>query len=167
MQVHAGATKTGDGFSERFVEADGFRIRYLEAGFMVLTFVYLHGAGGLSLTPAHELLARRFHVIAFEMPGFGGSAENTRTQNRAELGATMAEAARRAGAEYFNLWERRLAGQLPFAGRAGAGARRKSRAASGADPAPGVELTDRLSRRDAQSALRASRANANLTGSRP
>ena len=71
---------------------------------MVLTLFICTGPAGLSLTPAHELLARRFHVIAFETPGFGGSAENTRTQNRAELGATMAEAARRAGAEYFNLW---------------------------------------------------------------
>jgi pimeloyl-ACP methyl ester carboxylesterase len=60
------------GFREGFVEADGFRIRYMEAG-------------GLRLTPAHELLSRGYRVVAFEMPGFGASPENTRTRDIAEL----------------------------------------------------------------------------------
>src|SRR5438094_670233 len=64
-------------FREAHVDADGFRIRYLEAGEGV-PLVHLHGAGGLRLTPAHELLAHRFRVVAFEMPGFGDSPVNTR-----------------------------------------------------------------------------------------
>jgi hypothetical protein len=44
------------GFREGFVEADGFRIRYMEAG-EGPALVHLHGAGGLRLTPAHELLS--------------------------------------------------------------------------------------------------------------
>src|SRR5256714_15196460 len=78
-------------FAERFVEADGFRIRYMEAG-QGTPLVHLHGAGGLRLNPAHELLARQFRVIAFEMPGFGQSPENTRTQSMPELASTMARA---------------------------------------------------------------------------
>jgi pimeloyl-ACP methyl ester carboxylesterase len=62
-------------FREGHVDADGFRIRYMEAGEGV-PLVHLHGAGGLRLTPAHELLARRFRVVAFEMPGFGNSSVN-------------------------------------------------------------------------------------------
>ena len=72
-------TKVGDTFSEGHIEADGFRIRYMEAGHGA-PLVHLHGAGGPRLTPGHDLLAKQFRVIAFEMPGFGGSPENTRTR---------------------------------------------------------------------------------------
>ena len=54
------------------VDADGFRIRYQEAG-EGPTIVHLHDTGGLRLTPAHDLLSRSFRVIAFEMPGFGAA----------------------------------------------------------------------------------------------
>jgi len=90
------------GFREGFIEADGFRIRYMEAG-EGLALVHLHGAGGLRLTPAHELLSRNYRVVAFEMPGFGASAENTRTRDMAELAQTMAAAARAVGLERFNV----------------------------------------------------------------
>src|SRR5437773_3711393 len=76
-------------FRERHVDADGFRIRYMEAGAGV-PLVHLHGAGGLRLTPAHELLARQFRVVAFEMPGFGDSPVNTRTETMAEMASTIA-----------------------------------------------------------------------------
>lgn len=89
-------------FREHFIEADGFRIRYLEAG-QGEPLVHLHGAGGLRLNPAHDLLSRRYRVIAFEMPGFGASAENTRTNSQAELAVTMAAAAAAIGLDRFNL----------------------------------------------------------------
>src|SRR5438874_8400958 len=91
-----------EAFREGFVEADGFRIRYMEAGDGP-PLVHLHGAGGLRLTPAHDLLARHFRVVAFEMPGFGASAENTRTQSMPELAATMAAAADQLGLDRYNL----------------------------------------------------------------
>jgi pimeloyl-ACP methyl ester carboxylesterase len=90
-------------FRESFVEADGFRIRYMEAG-EGPPLVHLHGAGGLRIGPAHALLAGKYRVIAFEMPGFGASAENTRTQSQAELARTMAAAAAGLGLDRFNLW---------------------------------------------------------------
>src|SRR5436853_4068386 len=89
-------------FREGHVDADGFRIRYLEAGDGV-PLVHLHGAGGLRLTPAHELLARRFRVVAFEMPGFGNSPVNTRTESMPELASTMARAVDKLGLDTFNL----------------------------------------------------------------
>jgi pimeloyl-ACP methyl ester carboxylesterase len=89
-------------FSEGYVDADGFRIRYMEAG-QGTPLVHLHGAGGLRLTPAHEILCRRFHVVAFEMPGFGQSPENTRTETMPELASTMAHAAGKLGLDSFNL----------------------------------------------------------------
>jgi pimeloyl-ACP methyl ester carboxylesterase len=60
------------GFAKRHVDADGFRIRYPP-------LVHLHGAGGPRLGRVHDLLAARFRVIAFEVPGFGESPENQRS----------------------------------------------------------------------------------------
>lgn len=93
----------GAGFAERFVEADGFRIRYAEAG-QGSALVHLHGAGGLRLNRGHELLAKQFRVIACEMPGFGNSPENTRSATMADLAATMAHAADALGLDRFALW---------------------------------------------------------------
>ena len=92
----------GEEFREGYVEADGFRIRYMAAG-EGPALIHLHGAGGLRLTPGHDLLSRHFRVVAFEMPGFGDSAENTRTPDMPELAATMAKAADELGLGEFNL----------------------------------------------------------------
>ena len=97
-----GKPTPGAGFTEGHVEADGFRIRYMEAG-RGAPLVHLHGARGLRLTPGHDLLSRQFHVIAFEMPGFGQSPENTRTQSMPELASTMAKAIAKLGIDSFNL----------------------------------------------------------------
>ena len=95
-------TQVGESFREGFVEADGFRIRYMEDGHGP-PLVHLHGAGGLRLTPGHDLLAQQSRLIAFEMPGFGQSPENTRTQSMPELAATMAKAVENLGIDSFNL----------------------------------------------------------------
>lgn len=94
--------QAGADFREGHIEADGFRIRYMEAG-EGPALVHLHGAGGLRLTPGHDLLCRHFRVIAFEMPGFGRSAENERTRDMPQLAATMADAAAALGLDQFNL----------------------------------------------------------------
>jgi pimeloyl-ACP methyl ester carboxylesterase len=101
----------GAGFREGFVEADGFRIRLMEAG-QGAPLVHLHGAGGMRLTPGHDLLSRHYRVIAFEMPGFGLSPENTRTRNTAELAATVAAAVKQLGIDKFNLWGTSFGGKV-------------------------------------------------------
>ena len=95
-------TQAGEAFREGHVEADGFRIRYMAAG-AGPPLVHLHGAGGLRLTPGHDLLSRQFRIVALEMPGFGTSSENTRTRSQAELAATMAKAVDKLGFDKFNL----------------------------------------------------------------
>ena len=92
----------GAAFKEGYVEADGFRIRYVEAGHGP-PLVHLHGARGLLRTPAHDLLGQQFRVIAFEMPGFGQSPENTRTKSMPELAATIGRAVEKLGIDSFNL----------------------------------------------------------------
>ena len=89
-------------FSERESEADGFRIRMLEAG-DGQPVVYLHGGGGLHVSAGLGLLARRFHIHAFELPGFGRSPENVRSQSLDELATTMSRAINNAGLDTFTL----------------------------------------------------------------
>jgi pimeloyl-ACP methyl ester carboxylesterase len=93
----------GGAFREQFVEADGFMIRYLEAG-SGEPVVYLHGGGGLHVSPAHDLLAQRFRVLAFELPGFGQSPENTRSGSLDDLAETMAQAIDAAGVSDYTLY---------------------------------------------------------------
>jgi pimeloyl-ACP methyl ester carboxylesterase len=85
-----------EGFVERMIEADGFKIRYWESGSdaAVPPLVVIHGAGGPqgNAGGALELLAKHHRVIAFELPGFGRSEPNTRTANGREMAATLASA---------------------------------------------------------------------------
>jgi pimeloyl-ACP methyl ester carboxylesterase len=90
IQEHRAAETTGS-FAENRIEADGFDIRYLQAG-NGTPVVYFHGGGGLHISPALELLAGRFQLTAFELPGFGRSPENTRTQTLDQLAETMLQA---------------------------------------------------------------------------
>jgi pimeloyl-ACP methyl ester carboxylesterase len=92
-------------FAEAYVEVDGFRIRYLEGGAGTgAPLVWLHSAGGLRLSRAHELLAARYRLIALEVPGFGAAAANERSKTYAELGATLLAAIRQLGHERVKLW---------------------------------------------------------------
>lgn len=98
-------------FTERFVAADGFDVRYLEGGDGT-PLVCFHGAGGLRLSRGHELLAERHRVIAFELPGFGGSPVNERSGSMTELAATMGAAISSLGLERFALWGISFGGKL-------------------------------------------------------
>ncbi|MBV8086804.1 MAG: alpha/beta hydrolase [Chloroflexi bacterium] len=98
-------------FAEHFVDADGFHIRYQEAG-QGEPLISLHGGGGLRISGSHQLLAERYRVIAFETPGFGASAENTRSQSMQDLAETMAQAASALGLDKFNLWGNSFGGKL-------------------------------------------------------
>jgi pimeloyl-ACP methyl ester carboxylesterase len=98
-------------FREGSVDVDGFRIRFMEAG-NGQPLVHLHGAGGLHLTPAHDLISRKCRVIAFEMPGFGASPENLQTQTMPELARTMAKAAGALGLDRFALMGTSFGGKV-------------------------------------------------------
>src|ERR1700761_7994236 len=93
---------TGEAFEERFVEADGFRIRYVEGGSGPV-LVCLHGGGGLRLASAHDILAKNHRVIAFEMPGFGASPENQRSVSTEDLGRTMNAAVAALGLDRYSV----------------------------------------------------------------
>ena len=98
-------------FTEGYVESDGFRIRYREAG-QGEPLVSLHGAGGMKLYRSHELLAAQYRVIVFEVPGFGQSPANERSQSMPDLARTMAEAVTNLGLEHFNLMGNSFGGKL-------------------------------------------------------
>src|SRR6266508_3474325 len=101
----------GGRFTEGFVEADGFRIRYAEAG-QGEPLVCFHGAGGMRVSRSHELLAEQQRVIVFEAPGFGTSPVNERSSSIQELARTMAQAVANLGVERFNLMGNSFGGRL-------------------------------------------------------
>jgi pimeloyl-ACP methyl ester carboxylesterase len=113
-----GGGLAGAAFVERYVEADGFRVRCLEAGptggepGADLPLVCFHGAGGLHLSRAHDLLAERRRVIVLETPGFGGSPPNERSESCAELARSLAEAVTALGVERYGLWGHSFGGRL-------------------------------------------------------
>jgi pimeloyl-ACP methyl ester carboxylesterase len=98
-------------FAEGYVEADGFRIHYQEAG-EGEPLVNLHGAGGMKLYRSHALLAVQYRVIVFEVPGFGQSPANERSQSMPNLALTMAQAVANLGIERFNLMGNSFGGKL-------------------------------------------------------
>jgi pimeloyl-ACP methyl ester carboxylesterase len=98
-------------FVEHFVEADGFRIRYLEAG-AGEPLIWFHGGGGLHLNRMHDLLAEKRRVIAFEVPGFGISPVNDRTKTMAELAGTMAQATAALGIDKYGVMGISFGGKL-------------------------------------------------------
>ena len=98
-------------FTEKYVEADGFDIRYLSAG-QGEPLAVLHGAGGLRLSRAHTLLAERYQVILFEAPGFGQSPVNERSQSMSDLAATMWRATANLGFEQCSLMGHSFGGKL-------------------------------------------------------
>jgi pimeloyl-ACP methyl ester carboxylesterase len=97
-------------FREAYVDADGFRIRYMHAG-QGRPLVWIHGGGGLHLSLAHKLLAKHHRVLALEVPGFG-NAVNERSSSYPQLAATLARAIRELGLERFNLWGTSFGGAL-------------------------------------------------------
>jgi pimeloyl-ACP methyl ester carboxylesterase len=98
-------------FTEHFVDADGFRVRYLECG-RGEPLVWFHGAAGVRVSRSHALLAEDFRVMMFEAPGFGNSAENSRTQSIQQLADTMAMAISATGLDRCNLGGNSFGGRL-------------------------------------------------------
>jgi pimeloyl-ACP methyl ester carboxylesterase len=86
-------------FSQSVIEADGFPIRYGEAG-QGDTLVCLQ-EGGLRLSRAHELMAQRRHLVALEIPGPGRSP--ARPTSLKDLAHTMHTAVSNMGLDHFSI----------------------------------------------------------------
>jgi pimeloyl-ACP methyl ester carboxylesterase len=100
----------GAGFAEHSVTADGFTIRYFEAG-AGEPLVVLHGAGGPHFSVALDLLAARRRVILIEMPGWGDEP-NTRTETLLDMAETVAAAVAAIGIERYQLLGTSLGGAV-------------------------------------------------------
>src|ERR1700694_1214159 len=84
------------------VEVDGFRIRYWESGppRPVGVVVMLEGMTW-GLSKLRDALVQTYRVIARELPGFGASPANTRSQSVQELANTVAQAAAKVVSENY------------------------------------------------------------------
>jgi pimeloyl-ACP methyl ester carboxylesterase len=91
----------GATFKEGHVEADGFRIRYLEAGQGNPVVVLDNITWGLGRL--RDALAQKYRVVAFELPGFGSSPVNARSQSVQDMADTMAQAAAKLLSDKYTL----------------------------------------------------------------
>lgn len=98
------------GFAERSVELDGRTVRYFEAG-SGEPLVVLHGAGGVQLSGALDILARARRVIALELPGWGPQPDPG-CATPAELAELVAEAIERIGVDRYQLLGTSLGGAI-------------------------------------------------------
>lgn len=89
-------------FDETFVEAAGFRVRCLTAG-EGEPLLCLHGGNGLRVYRGHALLAERRRVVLVELPGFGESPANDRSESVRDLAGTVGEVATRLELDRFDL----------------------------------------------------------------
>ena len=89
-------------FTEHFVQVDGHRMRYLEAG-TGNPVVILPAANGLTPSPLNELLAQQFRVIAIEIPDFDRAPGNERPRSLRTLAHMLAETAAALGLEHYGL----------------------------------------------------------------
>src|SRR5919197_3388286 len=91
-------------WQEHHVEVEGFRIRYWESGPSrpVGTVVMLEGVTW-GLSKLRDALGQKYRVIALELPGFGASPANIRSQSVQELANTVAQAAAQVVPENYTL----------------------------------------------------------------
>jgi pimeloyl-ACP methyl ester carboxylesterase len=101
--TQAGQRPTATG-KEDHVEVDGFRIRYWECSppRPVGAVVMLEGMTW-GLSRLRDALAQKYRVMVLELPGFGESPANTRSQSVRELANTMAQAAAQVVPENYTL----------------------------------------------------------------
>jgi pimeloyl-ACP methyl ester carboxylesterase len=88
-------------FSENHIEADGFRIKYLEVG-QGHPVVILEGRTW-GIATLHEALAHKYRVMRLELPGCGTSPHNTRSSSVKDLAATTVQAAAQIVPEPYTL----------------------------------------------------------------
>jgi 4,5:9,10-diseco-3-hydroxy-5,9,17-trioxoandrosta-1(10),2-diene-4-oate hydrolase len=101
--TQAGQRLTAAG-KEDHVEVDGFRIRYWESSppRPVGVVVMLEGMTW-GLSRLRDALVQKYRVLTLELPGFGESPANTRSQSVQELASTMAQAAVQVVPENYTL----------------------------------------------------------------
>jgi pimeloyl-ACP methyl ester carboxylesterase len=83
-------------YAERRVNVGDHELFYLEAGDGE-PLVWLHGGSGVHPSAGTDLLTRRFHVVAPEMPGFGSSLERATAASFDELSEEVADAIQTIG----------------------------------------------------------------------
>lgn len=99
----------GGTFTPASAEADGFTGRYFEAG-AGQPVVRVHGAGGPLFSYDLDDLAHANRVIELELPGFGDSPVNERTDGAASMADTVAAVIKALGIAPVHVWGTSMGG---------------------------------------------------------
>jgi len=92
----------GREFTEHYVEAADFRIRYAQAG-SGSPLVVLPTSAGLTYSAGFDLLAQDFRVILLDPPGWGESPAEEKSPELPELARITADALAALGLESYHL----------------------------------------------------------------
>ncbi len=93
------------------VELEGGPVSYVRGGAGPV-LALLHGGGGLQLGPFHERLAERHDVIAFQLPGFGGTPRHPSVGDTRDLASVVARALSALGIEHYSVLGESFGGKV-------------------------------------------------------
>ncbi len=84
----------------------------IERGGTGPTLVMLHGGGGLRVSPLHLDLADRFEVIAFQLPGFGGTVRHDDVADTRDMARVVSQSLRQLGVERYSVLGESFGGKV-------------------------------------------------------
>ena len=91
-------------FREGHLEAEGLRVRYLEAGPpQPAGAVVMVDSMTWGLTRLHHALAQKYRVVAFELPGVDGSPDRTGSRSVKDLASILTKGVAKVVAEKYTL----------------------------------------------------------------
>lgn len=93
----------GKDFKEGFVDMDGWHIRYIEAGKGPITIVSFPGSGGLEMSTAKDILAKEYHVIEINPPGWGPDELTPRPRDMKDMAMVFLHVLDKLGVKKFHL----------------------------------------------------------------
>ena len=91
-------------FQEGYVEADGFRVRYVEGGQSTPAGAVVMVDGmTLGLKALRDALAQQYQVVDIELPGLGQSPVNTQSRTLQDLATTLAQTIAKVAPDKYTL----------------------------------------------------------------
>ena len=109
------AEAPGRAFRQGFVDADGVKVGYWEAG-EGRALVMLPGSAGLDFSIAMDLLSGQARVIAMDPPGWGHAPEEGYARTREALAHQMATAVAAMGVDSYDVVGTSMGGSVALFG---------------------------------------------------
>ncbi len=101
-EVHVTRPLPGKGFKEGYIDVDGWKIHYVEAGKGPVV-VSMPGSGGMEYSTAKDILAKDFRVIEINPPGWGPDELTPRERDMKDMALVFIHALDKLGVDKFHV----------------------------------------------------------------